>query len=339
MCGMHHPTLHRLLAAAALLAACGGGTADDTTAGTPDASSTPDVVADTGPDVVADAGPDTAPDVTADTAPDATADPAPDVAPETCEDQPTATPPEVAQGEVDGSKFLYAIPASPQRLLLFFHGTGGSRTTIVNRPEAVLMVQDLLAAGFAVAAIDSDDRVAKQWNKVDGPDNVDIEHALGMHALLTDPDELGLLPPNIPVFALGGSNGGTFVSRLAQVVPLRAAVVQISHAQIFHDDGATVPPLFLVPAAQDSIVPSGSLQGLAADLDAAGVDVELHLNEPAPLTPGHATRIDGVDCDLSMAIRDALADAGHLSPSGLILERPADSGWEAALPAAAPSPA
>ena len=256
-----------------------------------------------------------------------------------CESQPLATPPQVDMAQVNGSDFLYAAPDAPWGLLTIHHGGGGSMNNILERPEMILLANDALDAGLAIAALDSAAHLTAppgekpKWNDDDSADNPDLINTQAMVARLSDPDDLGQVPPAAPIFVFGVSNGGTFVSRLVQHMDVSAVVVFISHAQIFHRDDVLTPPLFLMAAEQDGVVGSESMTALSEKVAAMddGV-VAFHLNTPDALTPGRFTRISGVDCALSKDIGKALDDGGYLDETGRLYTSPAESDWKSVMP-------
>ena len=257
--------------------------------------------------------------------------------PGACAPQPLAQPVSVAEGTVNGSAFFYSAPDEPTALLTVFHGSGGAKDDMVWRPELMLLIADAHEAGYAVAALDSAAHLSLpgptyKWNTEDGADNVDVVNAKAMIARLKSPDDLGIVPPDAPVFALGASNGGTFVSRLAQHYDLNAAVIFISNAQRFHEDGVVVPPLVLVPGANDSTVAAASMEVVYSRALALDVDAELFLNLPAPLSPEYFTRLEGIDCALSQVIVGNLRDVGLIDESGVLLSSPLEPGWHDAVP-------
>ena len=333
--------MHRAAIAALLIVACGGETTDapasatdavaDVTSDAPKAPD-PGPVEDGG---AADTSPEDAPEPL-DSAPpdDATVPPAP----VTCEKQPKATPPKVTEDTVNGSAFAWASPEAPIGLLLLFHGAGGSWPDMVKRPETAFLTQHALAQGFAIASLDSVAHLTAgetpdfKWSKDDSADNSDVANAILMSERLRDPNDLAAVPANAPVYALGASNGGTFVSRLAQHLPMPAVVVFISNAQLFQKSGSVLPPMVLVPAENDKTVDAASMETLAGTVANHDIDVLLRTNVPAPLTGGWLTRLPGIDCPASLGLRAAFLEAGVIDAAGFQAAPPSASGWVAQLP-------
>ena len=68
------------------------------------------------------------------------------------------------------------FPPNPTGLIFCFHGTGGSAERIFGRDnvEYYQFLRDSVVAGYAVAALDSTDRVNKQWDGDSSSTNVDV---------------------------------------------------------------------------------------------------------------------------------------------------------------------
>ncbi len=312
---------------------------DDADAGTPGQDVTSP---DTGP------GPDTsAPPVCPPEGSEILADPPPEMIPEgTCEPQPEPALPEITVGTVTGtevlSEFVYHVPANPKGLLVIFHGGAGSKEDAYQRVEAGLLFQDAVAAGYAIAALDSVAHInpiegeKKKWSEVEDPCSPDIRNVVAMVTQLKDPEQLGLVPKNAPLYALGVSNGGSMVSRTSQHIDFAAVATYITNAQQFHDVGATIPPVFIVAGEQDSTVGTTGPCLLYGSALAQGIDAELKLNVVQAVTPGLFTRIDGVSCELSIGILEGFRSAGVVDDQDLVVANPDDTNsWRPHLVSAA----
>ncbi|MDP6943272.1 MAG: hypothetical protein QF464_03910, partial [Myxococcota bacterium] len=234
-----------------------------------------------------DPGPDTsAPPVCPPEGSEILADPPPETIPEgTCEPQPVPALPEITVDTVTGtevpSEFVYHVPANPKGLLVIFHGGGGSKEDAYQRVEAGVLFQEAIAAGYAIAALDSVAHInpiegeKKKWNELEDPCNPDIQNVVAMVTQLKDPEQLGLVPKNAPLYALGVSNGGSMVSRTSQHIDFAAVATYITNAQQFHDEGASIPPVFIVAGEQDSTVGTTGPCLLYGSALAQGIDAEL----------------------------------------------------------------
>jgi len=335
---------------AVLAVGCGGDSAGDSapdittpdTDPTPDTSTVEDTVTPPPDTATADVSPVDA-DPPALVCPPVEGPPLPPVEPMVvgvCGEQPLATPVEVLEAEVNGSAFVYTQPAEPKGLLLLFHGGGGNKMDILNRVEATLFMNDAIQMGLALASLDSEAHIQApdgpkfKWHKDTTACNPDVVNVGAMVKRLMDPDDLAAVPPGTPLFALGGSNGGSIVSRAAQHMTFSAVASYISNAQSFHVDGAKIPPVFIMAGINDSTVGTTGPCLLAGLAD----DYEMHINWPEPVPSDLFTRIAGVDCALSQAIFTAFKDEGVLTAENMLANNP-DSiqSWKPHLvPAAIP---
>ena len=223
-----------------------------------------------------------------------------------------------------------------------FHGGGGSKEdNLIDRIDPVLIAREALARGYTVASLDSVAHVVPngnntyQWDDDDSATNVDVVNVEAMIARLTDPDDLNAAPAGGPLVLVGISNGGSMASRVAQRVSIDAAVIYISNAVAFHDSGATIPPLVLVPGANDPGQALASNKTLRDSVEADGGDVLYIVNESDALTPGLFMRVDGVSCEMSKSIGLGLEAAQWLNADGTLANNPkSDHSWQSALPEA-----
>ena len=264
----------------------------------------------------------------------------------TCDPQPLAIAPELTLGSVSGtglaSEFYYHVPEAPKGLIVVFHGGGGSKEDAFGRPENALVLLEAVQAGYAIAALDSVAHLVPRadgktkWNEEESPCNPDIRNVVALVTQLKDPDQLGLVPDNAPLYAFGVSNGGSMVSRAAQHLPFAAVSVAISNAKQFHDPGALIPPVFIIAGQEDSTVGTTGPCQLYQEAESQGIPSAFKLNVPQAVSPGLFTRIEGVECALSLSIVDAFRDAGVIDDDGFVVSDPGlfDT-WQPHLPEAA----
>ena len=264
-----------------------------------------------------------------------------------CESQPVAHPVETKTADVsDGSAFIYTKEENAKGLIVFFHGGGGSKEDNLHlRIDAVLIAREAQKRGYALAALDSvkhlqENPPNKQWSKVmnidpdRGPVNPDVVNAIEMIQRLRAPNDLAAAPADAPVVVLGFSNGGSMASRLAQFMPVAASVTYISNSVEYHEADAVRPPMVLVPGSNDfDHQASESNAELAELIEGEGGAVLLINNPPEPVSKGLFQRVPGIDCDLSMEIRQALQDGEWLQSDGTLSRNPkSDRSWSTRLP-------
>ena len=188
----------------------------------------------------------------------------------------------------------------------------------------------VLTLGMAVAALNSRAHLdpsarGMQWEEGDPGDNRDLAETQEMLRKLTSPTELGVVPPDTPVVLMGTSNGGSMASRVAQLphLDVAAAVIYISNAAAFHEEGAHHPPMVMVPGAQDAGRALITNTTLAQDIDDPTL-ARLIVNTPDPVSDALWTRIRGVDCTLGIGIGQALRGSGLVRPDGSVSADPRD---------------
>jgi hypothetical protein len=348
-----------VLTTAAMVMACGDGGTQGSDTFTPDALTDTNVGPDTTAktdrepsEVTGDTGDDTepgdvsVPDVEAGNAKACPIGDAPPIAeveplvPDVCEEQPLGTIPDVLEAEVNGSGFIYTKPADPKGLMLVFHGGGGDMYEAVSRIEASIFLNDAAKKGFAVASLNSEAHITApegpkfKWNTDKTACNPDVVNVSAMVERLMDPEDLAVVPPGTPLFALGVSNGGSMVSRTAQHVNFSAVAIYISNAQQFHDVGATIPPVAIVAGEHDGTV---GTEG-PCNLYALAGDATFKLNWSDAVTPGLFTRIPGIDCAMSQTLFTAFKENDLLDENSRLKNNPSDlQSWLPFLPAEAES--
>ena len=253
-----------------------------------------------------------------------------------CEAQPVATAIDTGVDTVNGSPFLYARSEDPRGLAFLFHGGHGDKEDFsANRVEAVLITQGLLDAGYTIAALDSVAHLDAgsrhtQWNEDETAANPDVVNVIAMRDRLTDPADLNAAP-DTPPLVIGMSNGGSMASRVVQHIDVHAAAIYISNAQAFWNDDARFAPMLLMPGENDPGHALASNADLAQIVEASGTPVTYLPNTAEPVTAGRFTRIPGVDCEDSMAIRASLIEIGLLGDDGEVLDDPDEVSWHEAV--------
>ncbi len=239
------------------------------------------------------------------------------------------------------SSFLYIGVDEPQALVLAFHGGGGDMEDQFVKVDPERISREAQARGMAVASLNSYAHLdpnagsSLQWEEASYGSNNDLAETEEMIRKLTT--ELGVASADTPIVLLGTSNGGSMASRVAQIpgLDVAAAVIYISNAQAFHEDDAHHPPMVLVPGEQDpglALTTNTTLADEIGDPDRA----LLIVNQPEPVSDDLLTRIPGIDCDLSIAIKEDLIAGGFLESNGTVKEDPKeDTSWSSLLPAEA----
>ena len=127
-------------------------------------------------------------------------------------------------------------------------------------------------------------------------------------------------------------------SRIAQVpaLDLAATAIYISNAQEFHEENPILPPMVLIPGAQDpglSVTTNSDLVEQINDPEKA----LLIVNPEEEISNGLFTRIPEINCEESIQIKQSLLDAGLIDDSNhrLLIDPKNDQSWKSALPVGA----
>ena len=232
----------------------------------------------------------------------------------------------------NGVTLSYYIPPGPLAgVITLHHGTGGSGANFFNRAEYRAFCEDAAARGYGLVALDSLDRVNKQWDPAVAASNADIQNVQAALSLLTS---RGLLTAATPRLALGMSNGGGFTSKVAYFLGYAAAdsyCAQASNGSI-----SNVPIMWNMAMndANDNVGASGNDQALAnfGNVSARGVAASCARNAPAPLYPNRFARISGLTPADSNAIFQSIKAAGFLDANNFLIAPPSASGVQASIP-------
>jgi len=139
------------------------------------------------------------------------------------------------------------------------------------------------------------------------------------------------LDPDLPIFALGASNGGAFVLLLARWVQLSAAVCLISSLQ---DDVLLsiprLPPTFFVHMERDVRTAAGVKSNLRL-LREQGIAAEALVCGPKQITSSFFTEHCDMSAPISAGMAKALGIAGMLDEAGFLKDDPRTSNWRCTL--------
>ncbi|MBI5766332.1 MAG: hypothetical protein HZA93_00945 [Verrucomicrobia bacterium] len=187
--------------------------------------------------------------------------------------QQTATQPVagVAAPATVVTTLQHYVPASPSGLVFLLHDRGGISGDWFQRPQQILLVRDLVAAGYGVAALNSVNRNAGTWaTQTTLATNLD---ALNHHAAITRLIADGAITATTPVFLLGLGEGGNLGARYADLLATGVAAQgtapaisarNVKGAVLFCTTGiealavaSKVPQFFALAANDDSLGNAG----------------------------------------------------------------------------------
>jgi predicted esterase len=223
---------------------------------------------------------------------------------------------------INGTRVRWVGADTGVGVLFFFHGTGGDVTTWFDRVAGPVIIRDALERGMVVVVFESLDRgEGAQWVVQGAPSqNADIAN---VKAIMAQLESEGVYLPGTPKFAIGGSNGGSFASHIAQEVDYEGAVIFIARGAAFRNGVATSPPLVVfIPGAEDNQVPPEDIPASITAVEGHGGVAVQWDNTATPLTPDVLSRLPGVSCPQSYSITRAMQTSGLLDDNWMILAEP-----------------
>lgn len=239
----------------------------------------------------------------------------------------------LAEGDPSAVRLIYYFPPNPVGVIFRFHGGGGTATSFFTKAEDFTFARDAAAAGYAVAALDSTDRVNKQWDSSGTSSNVDVA---SVQSAINYFVGLGLMTANTPKFAIGMSNGGGFAPKPTYYLGFRACGIFCSSGQPAQIFNLTTAPTIWSLARNDDLYDHTTFLPNAttnlASLNAHGITGEIRENLPSPVYPRRFQRIAGFTAANSQTIYNSLKTGGFLDAQDFLLADPNTSGWLAALP-------
>lgn len=137
---------------------------------------------------------------------------------------------------------VYYYLGGSKGVILCFHGTNGSAAGWTQAEKKTFLDQ-MAKFNFSFVCPTSVDRTNKQWDALNSSNNLDIKNVEAILKVLK-------LPLSMPLFLVGHSNGGGFVTRFAlfssRAQSIRATQYSNSSGvqQIISDPSYRVPALF-----------------------------------------------------------------------------------------------
>ena len=239
----------------------------------------------------------------------------------------------LAANDPNAVRLIFYFPPNPVGVIFRFHGSGGSAASFFSKVEDFAFARDAVAAGYAVAALDSADRTSKQWASPATAVNLDV---VNVQAAINYFIGLGLMTTNTPKFSSGMSNGGGFAPKPAYFLGFNACAVWCAvGAPMVLFNVTTVPTIWNLARNDDlydhtDFLPNATTN--LANLTARGIAGELRENTVSPVYPRRFLRIPGLSATNSQTIYDSLKSGGFLDAQDYLLTDPGTSGWFASLP-------
>jgi hypothetical protein len=234
---------------------------------------------------------------------------------------------------LNGIQMGHFFPASHVGVIFHFHGQGGSANLLFNNLERRIFANEAVAEGYAVVALDSADRVNRDWSTsndiVTSSDIQNVQAAINLFI------SRGLMTASTPVFAHGFSKGAGFSPRVARALNFRATSMNLLAGTPDIINITTIPIIWSIAINDGTIMPGGVQQSRNnyQNLVNRGVPAQYHLAVPTPVYPERFWRISGLSAADSQAIHAALREGGFIDGRDYLVADPDISGWESAIPA------
>ena len=213
----------------------------------------------------------------------------------------------------------YAFPETStlHGIVWLFHGTDGTGRNWFINTNMLTCTKRLLAAGYAVIAMDCEEKTyltdfnldgVFRWDYTfDSTQNIDLQNIKVIRDTLIT---RGLIDISTPAIAYGYSAGGAFATHIATLLQWRAGISHNSAGVPWVPDFGMTPILYSMTANDNhpEVGQPGNLQAEenAATLLSREICAEFHLARPQPLYPQRFSRDPTISLDLSEAIFEEL---------------------------------
>jgi len=234
---------------------------------------------------------------------------------------------------LNGIQMGYFFPPNAQAVIFHFHGQGGSASLLFNNLERRIFANEAVAEGYAVVALDSADRVNRDWSTSNdiatSPDIQNVQAAINLFI------QRGLMTASTPKFAHGFSKGAGFSPRVARALNFRATSMNALAGTPDIINITTIPIIWCMPQNDGTIMSAGvrQAQNNYQNLVNRGVPAQFHLFVPSPVYPERLWRISGLTANDSRTIQASLKQNGFLDGRDFLVQDPDTSGWQTAIPA------
>lgn len=230
----------------------------------------------------------------------------------------------------NGTDLIWQIPDSPKAVLFLAHGCSGRAANFwdkspecpncVGLPEERLIVLHALARKFAVLAISSKGQC---WSL--GEERWIVK---SMIQWWISEQRLDMLP----IFAMGASSGGYFVSALAAELQFRSIALMIAEGVYSHLDITKNYPATLFVHMPKDEKRWRKIEKYLVLMRNKGIDVAEVKCMEFPLTPQiFANRIPGLSPALSVKLFNVFQDKGFIDENGYMRDDGRAIPWKTAI--------
>ncbi|MBL9186965.1 MAG: hypothetical protein JNK23_05770 [Opitutaceae bacterium] len=249
------------------------------------------------------------------------------------------------QASPSGTTLTYHLPADAQGLVFLLHETGGTGADWFNLPEPALLVRDLVAAGYGVAALSSANRNTGAWsqqaNLTNNPDAA--THAAALERFARDHG----FTASKPIFFLGLAAGGDAALRYADQLATATPARNVKGAVLYGATGggtlavtSRVPQFFAIASHDEVLGAAGNAEVRANSqlLTGRGIATALVSNPTTPVNAGRlrtlAVTNPAFTAADAQAVYTALKTAALIDANDYPKGSPTVETVRAALPAA-----
>ncbi|KAK6134404.1 hypothetical protein DH2020_031836 [Rehmannia glutinosa] len=230
----------------------------------------------------------------------------------------------------NGTDLVWQIPDSPKAVLFLAHGCSGRAVNFwdkspncpncVGLPEERLIVLHALARKFAVLAVSSKGIC---WSL--GEERWIVKDMIRWWIAKQKLQKL-------PVFALGASSGGYFVSVLATGLQFRGIALMIAEGVYSHLDITKDYPSTLFVHMPKDENRKRKIEKYLVAMNEKGIDVAEVKCMEFPLTPQlFANRIPGLDLTLSEKLFNVFQEKGFIDRNGYMRDDGRAIPWKTAI--------
>lgn len=225
---------------------------------------------------------------------------------------------------------IWQIPDSPKAVLFLAHGCNGRALNFwdkspkcldcVGLPEERLITLQALSRRYAVIAISSK---GVCWSL--GEERWIVKNTIQWWVTKQKLEKL-------PIYALGASSGGYFVSVLATALRFRAIALMIAEGVFSHlDITKEYPPTIFVHMPKDE-TRKHKIERYLESMTKKGIEVEEVTCMEFPLTPQlFANRIPDLDITLSEKLFNLFQEKGFIDKNGYMRDDGRKIPWRTAL--------
>ena len=255
------------------------------------------------------------------------------------------TPQGATAPTIVSAALAYYIPPAATAIVFLVHDTGGAAADWFTAPESALLLRDLTAAGYGVAALGSINRTARTWNAqatlAANPDALNLVAALNKFAADS------LLPATRPVFLLGFADGADtavrFAALLANATPARPVRGTVLYCAGGNETAAVVGriPALYVLADNDSMLGVNGANAARSNsllLAGRGLATAVINNLAAPVHSGRFRALGVTNPAFTTtdatAVWTAVKTAGLIDGNNYVKSLPTETALSAAIPAA-----